>query len=145
MRNIFANRTIGVNLGSFRDICRDPIIDAAETPYQKPPTGKPGFFLDLRFYKDAVPTELKRALKSARFPRRIRFGCDADRIWRVRRKTEPTGPGSETVFVSKIDTYGAVRKPHRVWSFSTQIPSLRDSRGFEVLQVVAAYAVRFNV
>ena len=80
VRNIFPNRTIGVNLGSFRDICRDPIIDAAETPYQKPPTGL-GFFLDPRFYKDAVPTELKRALKSARFPRRIRFGCDADGIW----------------------------------------------------------------
>ena len=27
---------------------------------------------------------------------------------RVRRKTEPTGPGVETVILSKIDTYGAV-------------------------------------
>ena len=26
----------------------------------------------------------------------------------VRLQTEPTGPGSETVIVSKIDTYGAV-------------------------------------
>ncbi|MYB95801.1 hypothetical protein F4054_01255 [Candidatus Poribacteria bacterium] len=27
---------------------------------------------------------------------------------RVRRKTEPTGPGAKTVIVSKIDTYGSV-------------------------------------
>ena len=60
------NRTIGVNLGIFYDIWRDPIIDAA-------PMGL-GFFLDPRFYTDAVPTELKMILKSSRFPRRIRFG-----------------------------------------------------------------------
>ena len=28
---------------------------------------------------------------------------------RVRRKTEPTGPGSETVIISKIDIYGVKR------------------------------------
>ena len=27
---------------------------------------------------------------------------------RVRRKTEPTGPGGETVIFSKIDTYGSL-------------------------------------
>ncbi len=35
------------------------------------------FLLDPRFYKDAVPTELKRALKSSGFPRSIRFGWNA--------------------------------------------------------------------
>ena len=57
------------------------------------------------------------------FPRRIRFGWEcrshlgeytAMQIasGRVRRKTEPTGPGAEAVIFSKIDTYGSVRKPH---------------------------------
>ena len=79
--------TIGVNLGIFHDIWRDLIIDAEETPQQKPPTGL-GFFLDPRFYKDAAetpqqinPTELKRALKSSMFSRRSRFGWNAGRIW----------------------------------------------------------------
>ena len=31
---------------------------------------------------------------------------------RVRRKTEPTQPGTETVIFLKINTYGAVGKPH---------------------------------
>jgi len=45
-------------------------------------------------------------LKLSRFPRRIRFGWE----------TEPTGPGSETIVVSKIDTYGAVpNRTYRVW------------------------------
>ena len=55
-------------------------------------------FLATCCYKHTVPTGLKRFLKSSRFPRSIRFGWE----------TEPTGPGSETVVVSKIDTYGAI-------------------------------------
>ena len=54
------------------------------------------------FYTDVVPTELKRGLKSSRFPRRIRFGC------------KPNLPdlGTQAVIFSKIDTYGAVSQPH---------------------------------
>ena len=39
------------------------------------------------FYKHAVPTGLKKFLKSSRFPRRIRFGWE----------TAPTGLRTETV------------------------------------------------
>jgi len=53
-------------------------------------------------------------LKLSRFPRRIRFGWE----------TEPTGPGSETIVVSKIDTYGAVSQPHRASSGNYQIEFL---------------------
>ena len=41
-------------------------------------------------------TGFKRGLKSLRVLRGIRFGWE----------TEPTGSGSETVIISKIDTYG---------------------------------------
>ena len=35
---------------------------------------------------------------------------------RVSRKTEPTGPGAETVIVSKIDTYALVpNRTYRAW------------------------------
>ena len=48
-------------------------------------------------------TGLKRVLKSVRFTHRIRFGWE----------TEPTGPGAETVIISKIDPYGALLKQLR--------------------------------
>ena len=74
-------------------------------------------------YKHSVAMRLKRFLKSSMFPCKIRFGFDADRIWactprctshlgEYTAKTEPTGPGSEKVVFPKIDTYGAVGKPH---------------------------------
>jgi len=66
-------------------------------------------FFDFHVYTDAAetpkqinPTGLKRALKSSRFPRSIRFGWEA----------EPTGPGTEAVIFSKIDTYGAICQLH---------------------------------
>ena len=45
---------------------------------------------------------IQEVLKLSRFPRSIRFGWE----------TEPTGLGVATVIFSKIDTYGAVRKPN---------------------------------
>ena len=53
-------------------------------------------------YKHAVATLLKRFLESSRFQHSIRFGWE----------TEPTGPGSETVIIFKIDTYGGVMSAH---------------------------------
>ena len=45
------NSTIGVNLGIFCDIWCVLIIDAAETPYQKPPTG-------LGFWRRHISTQM---------------------------------------------------------------------------------------
>ena len=74
---------------------------SAETPYQRPlsktPYGADSLY-DPDFYTNTIPTGFKRGLKDLRFLIKIRFG------WEI----EPTGPGSETVIFSKIDTYGAV-------------------------------------
>ena len=75
------NRTIGVNLAIFTVFRGTVSIDAA-------PTGKPKGLGQTRFYTDTEeipkqinPTGLKRFLKSSRFPRSIRFGWNARRIW----------------------------------------------------------------
>ena len=43
------------------------------------------------------------------FQNPVRLGMQVA-FGRVRRKTAPTGPGVETVILSKIDTYGALLK-----------------------------------
>ena len=83
----------------FRDILRylvRPDHRCCRNTLSKTPYGA-WFLAETHFYTDAVPTELKRGLKSSRFPRRIRFGC------------KPNLPdlGTQTVIFSKIDTYGA--------------------------------------